>query len=82
MIAPGYDLTRLDMVFMKKSIDFIEQHEKTEPNNPFFLYHCTSAVHLPSFAAKEFLGKTKAGPLGDYKVINCVMICAYLRELI
>jgi len=66
MIAPDYDLTRLDMVFMKKSIDFIEQHEKTEPNKPFFLYHCTAAVHLPSFAAKEFSGKTKAGPHGDF----------------
>ncbi len=66
LIAPDYDLTRLDMVFLKKSIDFIEHHEKTDPNKPFFLYHCMSAVHLPSFAAKEFLGKTKAGPHGDY----------------
>ncbi|MCD6333581.1 MAG: arylsulfatase [Bacteroidales bacterium] len=64
--APDYDLTRLDMVFLQKSIDFIKNHEKTEPDKPFFLYHCTSAVHLPSFAAKEFLGQTNAGPHGDY----------------
>lgn len=66
MIAPDYDLTRIDMVFLQKSIEFLEHHEKTDPDKPFFLYHCTSAVHLPSFAAKEFQGKTKAGPHGDY----------------
>ena len=66
MIAPDYDLTRIDMVFLQKSIDFLKHHEETEPDKPFFLYHCASAVHLPSFAAKEFLGKTKAGPHGDY----------------
>ena len=66
MVAPDYDLTRVDMVFLQKSIDFLKNHEKTQPGKPFFLYHCTSAVHLPSFAAKEFLGKTKAGPHGDY----------------
>ena len=35
-------------------------------DKPFFLYHSMQAVHLPSFAADRFKGKTKAGPHGDF----------------
>ena len=66
MIAPDYDLEELDMVFLKKSREFLEQHAKNNPDKPFFLFHSMSAVHLPSFAAKQFQGRTKAGPHGDF----------------
>ena len=66
MIAPGYPMEEVDLVFLKKSREFIEQHVRDSPNKPFFLHHCTQAVHLPSFAAPEFQGKTKAGPHGDF----------------
>jgi len=42
-----------------------EQKEKIS-GKPFFLFHSTQAVHLPSFAGKDFKGKTKAGPHGDF----------------
>jgi arylsulfatase A-like enzyme len=66
MIAPGYDLEELDLVFLKKSQEFIEEHVRKNPGKPFFLHHCTAAVHLPSFAARQFKGSTKAGPHGDF----------------
>jgi arylsulfatase A-like enzyme len=66
MIAPDYDLEEVDMVFLKKSREFLEQHAKSHPEKPFFLLHSTHAVHLPSFAAKPFQGRTKAGPHGDF----------------
>ena len=66
MIAPGYDLEEVDLVFLKKSQEFIEQHVKASPDKPFFLFHSMQAVHLPSFAADRFKGKTKAGPHGDF----------------
>lgn len=66
MIAPDYDLEDVDRVFLKKSQAFLEQHKKTNPQKPFFLLHSMNAVHLPSFAAKPFQGKTKAGPHGDF----------------
>ena len=66
MIAPDYDLEELDMVFLKKSREFLEQHAKSQPEKPFFLLHSMDAVHLPSFAAKQFQGSTKAGPHGDF----------------
>ena len=65
-IAPGYDLETVDLVFLQKSRAFLEQHVKDHPEKPFFLLHSMNAVHLPSFAAKEFQGKTLAGPHGDF----------------
>lgn len=66
MIAPGYDLEQVDLVFLEKSQRFLHQHARTSPNKPFFLFHSMQAVHLPSFAAKPFQGKTEAGPHGDF----------------
>ncbi len=66
MIAPGYDLETVDLVFLEKSKKWLEKHVRTHPNQPFFLFHSCQAVHLPSFAAPAFQGKTEAGPHGDF----------------
>lgn len=66
LIAPDYDLEELDLVFLRKSREFLEQHAERHPAKPFFLLHSMSAVHLPSFAARQFQGSTKAGPHGDF----------------
>jgi len=66
MIAPDYDIEEVDLVFLKESKAFLEDHVRRQPNKPFFLYHATAAVHLPSFAARQFQGATTVGPHGDY----------------
>ena len=66
MIAPGYKMEEIDLQFLDKSLLFLEQHAKTKKDTPFFLFHSTQAVHLPSFPANQFKGKTKAGPHGDF----------------
>jgi len=66
LIAPDFPMEEVDMVFLKKSREFIAEHARTSPDKPFFLYHAAQAVHLPSFAGKEFQGKTQAGPHGDF----------------
>jgi arylsulfatase A-like enzyme len=66
LIAPGYDIESLDQVFLNKSREFLEQHAKSQPQKPFFLFHSMNAVHLPSFASKPYQGSTKAGPHGDF----------------
>jgi arylsulfatase A-like enzyme len=66
MIAPGYDLEEIDLQFLDKSLAFLENHAVKSPKKPFFLFHSTQAVHLPSFAGDDFKGKTKAGPHGDF----------------
>lgn len=65
-IAPGFDIQELDQLFLKKSVAFMEDHVKNTPDKPFFLYHPTNAVHLPSFASAKCRGKTDAGPHGDF----------------
>jgi arylsulfatase A len=66
MIAKNFPMEEIDLVFLKKSREFLESHAKNSPGKPFFLYHASQAVHLPSFAADQFKGKSKAGPHGDF----------------
>jgi arylsulfatase A-like enzyme len=66
MVADNFNHEEVDLVFLEKSTKFIEQHVKTQPNKPFFLYHSMQAVHLPSFAADQFKGATNSGPHGDF----------------
>ena len=65
-IATNFPMEEVDLVFLKKSQQFLEEHVRKTPGKPFFLYHAAQAVHLPSFPAKQFQGKTKAGPHGDF----------------
>ena len=66
MVAPDFDLEEVDLMFLKKSQAFLEQHVRQSPDQPFFLYHATQTVHLPSLAADRFQGKTTSGPHGDF----------------
>ncbi|MFM7928634.1 MAG: sulfatase-like hydrolase/transferase, partial [Pirellula sp.] len=65
-IAPDFPMEEVDLVFLKQSQQFIEEHVKATPHKPFFLYHATQAVHLPSFPADRFKGKSSSGPHGDF----------------
>jgi len=65
-LAPDFPMEEVDLVFLEKSREFIERHVRESPDDPFFLFHSTQAVHLPSFAAPQFKGKSEAGPHGDF----------------
>ena len=65
-VADNFHHEEVDLVFLDKSQKFIEEHVKSNPDKPFFLFHSMQAVHLPSFAADQFKGKTDAGPHGDF----------------
>lgn len=66
LIAPGFDIAEIDIQFLEKSLDYIDRHAKKKDDKPFFLFHSTQAVHLPSIPAAQYRGKTKAGPHGDF----------------
>ncbi|NCF86420.1 MAG: sulfatase-like hydrolase/transferase, partial [Verrucomicrobiaceae bacterium] len=66
LIAPNFDVEEVDLVFLEKSQQFIRDHVKVTPEKPFFLFHSMQAVHLPSFPADRFKGKTSSGPHGDF----------------
>ncbi len=65
-IAPDFPMEEVDMVFLKQSTEFLEEHVRESPGKPFFLYHASQAVHQPSFPGNKFKGKTQAGPHGDF----------------
>jgi len=66
LIAPGFSLEEVDMVFLEKSLEFLAASRRAAPDKPFFLFHSLQAVHSPSFAAPRFRGKSPAGPHGDF----------------
>ena len=66
LIAPDFDLEQVDEVFLRESREFLKNHVHGNPAKPFFLFHSCQAVHLPSFPAPGFQGKTEAGPHGDF----------------
>jgi arylsulfatase A-like enzyme len=66
MVADNFDHEEVDLAFLSKSVAFMEDHVNTSPEQPFFLYHAMQAVHLPSFPADRFKGKSQAGPHGDF----------------
>lgn len=66
MVAPDFDLQEVDMKFLDKSLSFLRDHVAKSPDKPFFLFHSTQAVHLPSFPGQSFKGKTGSGPHGDF----------------
>jgi arylsulfatase A-like enzyme len=65
-VAPDFDLEEVDLKFLEKSQQFLKNHAKESPDKPFFLFHSTQAVHLPSFPGDAFKGKTQSGPHGDF----------------
>jgi arylsulfatase A-like enzyme len=66
LVAPDFDLEEVDLVFLRKSREFLESHVQDSPDQPFFLMHSAQAVHQPSFPARVFQGRTQAGPHGDF----------------
>lgn len=66
LASEEFDASEVDMVFLDKSKQFLHAHQKDNPDQPFFLLHSMQAVHLPSIPAKQFRGKSGAGPHGDF----------------
>jgi len=81
MIAPDFDLEEVDLVFLQKSRDFLRSHLSERSHKPFFLFHSLQAVHLPSFPADRFKGKTGSGPHGDFILEMDWIVGELLKEL-
>jgi arylsulfatase A-like enzyme len=81
LLAPDFPMEEVDLVFLEKSRAFLEEHRRRSPEQPFFLYHAMQAVHLPSFAGREFRGKSGAGPHGDFLAEMDALVGLLLAEL-
>lgn len=65
LMSENWDDKLCDYTFTQKAVEFIDNHKKTSPDKPFFLYLPTAAPHRPCLPPDFIAGKTKAGNRGD-----------------
>ncbi len=65
-MAPDYDFINADLLFLEKTLAFIETHRKQAPDRPFFALLSTQIAHAPVLPAPEFNDQTSGGPRGDF----------------
>jgi arylsulfatase A-like enzyme len=61
IVEEGYDQTKMTKDYTSKVVDFIEKNK----SKPFFMYYAPNFPHVPLYASKDFLGKSKRGLYGD-----------------
>lgn len=81
LIAPDFPMEDVDIVFLEKSREFLEGHVRAKSDKPFFLFHATQGVHLPSLASRQFQGTSGAGPHGDFLAELDFIVGELMREL-
>jgi len=65
VMLPGWKLEDILPSLTKKAVSYIDDYSKSKSDKPFFLYFASTAPHTPIVPAKEFQGKSGAGPYGD-----------------
>jgi len=64
-MAEGFDIRKVDVVFTRKAIEFIQRSCQQRPCKPFFLYLALSSPHAPWLPPDFIKGASKEGPRGD-----------------
>jgi arylsulfatase A-like enzyme len=78
-IAPGFKHEDVLPECTEKAVAFIDNHAKSRPDDPFFLYFPLNAPHTPILPVEEFQGKSGIGPYGDF-VIQCDWTVGQIME--
>ena len=65
-IAPGLRHEDVMSTFVKKAVEYVDQHAVRSPENPLFLYFPLPAPHTPWVPDEAHRGKSNAGDYGDY----------------
>ncbi|MBE0652441.1 MAG: arylsulfatase [Bacteroidales bacterium] len=65
LMLPGWKLVDILPTLAKKAVSYIDNFAKSKRDKPFFLYFASTAPHTPIVPAKEFQGRSGAGPYGD-----------------
>lgn len=81
-MSPDYKFVDADLLFYDKTLEFITKHRKETPDQPFFAVFSTQISHAPVLPAKEFNGKTDAGPRGDFVYELDVLVGRVLDALV
>ncbi len=80
-MTPGWKDEEVDVHFTRKAVDFIEQCQKKNPEQPFFLYLTPSAPHRPCVAPDFLKGSSQAGPRGDMVCVVDWMVGEVMQTL-
>ncbi|MDP6629457.1 MAG: arylsulfatase [Kiritimatiellia bacterium] len=64
-VSDDYVSRNLDQLLLGKALDWMDDHLQTDPDQPFFLYFPSSAIHRPCLPTDEFVGRSDAGLRGD-----------------
>jgi arylsulfatase A-like enzyme len=67
-IAPNFRHEEVLDRYADQAIDYLQDHHRRAPEQPFFLYFALTAPHGPWLPESQFVGKSQAGPLGDFVV--------------
>jgi arylsulfatase A-like enzyme len=57
----NWDPTRVGPVLASKAVDYIKKQTAENPDQPFFMYYCSQAVHAPHTPPEELAGVSIAG---------------------
>ena len=65
-IAPGFRHADVLPKLTEKAVGFVEKQAKDAAGKPFFLYLALTGPHTPWLPTGKFVGKSQAGPYGDF----------------
>jgi arylsulfatase A-like enzyme len=78
--AKDWDITKVPIRLMEKTVEWINSRKNS--SKPFFLYFALPSPHAPIIPDEQFMGKSEAGPFGDYVFQTDWMIGQVLDALI
>lgn len=77
-MAKGWKITDVLPRLQERSVEFIKNQKG---KRPFFLYLALTSPHTPIVPSSEFLGKSGAGPYGDFVVQSDAFVGAVIDAL-
>ncbi len=69
LMEPNWDQEKVDVALTREAVAFIEDHQKTAPGKPLFLYLALSAPHIPWITPEFIRGASQEGPRGDLNAL-------------
>ena len=79
LMAKDFNFTKVLPNFTNHAVSFIKRHAHS--SKPFFLYFAMPSPHTPWLPEKQFIGKSHAGPYGDYIVEVDAMVGKVLSAI-
>ena len=65
LMVPDWSEEDVDPIFTEKAIEYINKHQQSSSDKPFFLYLALSSPHIPWLPPDFIKGKSQEGPRGD-----------------